>query len=206
MGDATASNPRATATCRHTSDSRSVMSRAQAVRTDARSKTRTPLSSPSLALRAASRAARSSRRAASLRAGRAPVEYPVSHPRSSSGLDTRASAKPSTCAPVDKGRRSESATRARTCAPPSARGEDSAKAVARVTKVAASPSCRATSTRRPNSRFSGPCGKAPANSNSAAAATGLDRNDRSSTRPEPRADRTLASSWSVAMPSRGVGC
>ena len=59
-GAAIASSPRATATCRHTSDSRSVMSRLHAVRTVGRSKTRMPLSSPSLARLAASRAARSS--------------------------------------------------------------------------------------------------------------------------------------------------
>ncbi len=205
-GAATANSPRATATCLQTSDSRSVMSRLHAVRTVERSNTRIPLSSPSLARLAASRAARSSRRAANRRAGNAPMECADSQSRSSSGRETKARAKPSTCATEESGKRNESATRARIRGPPSARGEDSASAVARVTKVAASPSCRATSTRRPSSRFSGLGGKAPANSKRAAAASGRERNERSSTRPAPRAERRLASNWSVARPSSGVGC
>ena len=67
-----------------------------------------------------------------------------------------AKAKVSAPVPAAMGRRSDSATRARTRAPPSARGDARANEVARVTKVAASPSCRAVNTRRPSSRFSGP--------------------------------------------------
>jgi len=73
-----------------------------------------------------------------------------------------AKAKLSAPVPAASGKRSESATRARNRAPPSARGDASASEVARVTKVAASPSWSAVRTRRPKSRFSGPGGNAPA--------------------------------------------
>ena len=56
--------------------------------------------------------------------------------------------------PVAMGRRNDSATRARTTGPPSARREPSASARASMTKVEASPSCRVCNTRRPRSRFS----------------------------------------------------
>ena len=88
--------PRATATWRHTSDSRSASSSRQAVCTAGSWNARKLPASPCDTRRAHSRAARSSSRAASLREGSEPVAGSYSHSRRRSGREISASASRST--------------------------------------------------------------------------------------------------------------
>ena len=205
-GSAPPSSPRAVATWRQTSDSRSASRRCQAVAhrrplEHAHARVVALLAAPG---RLARRPLDAAGPPAAARAGRRWRD-----PRA-----TPAPARAATAAPAPARRRwcRWRWAAAATGPPGPARPARSARAASpapapgpAMTKVAASPSCSVCSTRRPRSRFSRPWGRAAASSNSAAAASGLDSQSRSSTRPVASATRTPVSSASAAVPSSGRG-
>jgi hypothetical protein len=188
-----------------TSGSRSLRRRRQAWATEGRSKIESTLSSPVSTRRAASRAARSTRRAAKRLEASEPVEGTESHSSSRSARAISAKASASADTPLPMGRSSASATRARIAGPVRPRRLDCARSVATSTNVAALPSFRPTSTRRPSSRFSSLGGSAAASSYTAPSAwSGLSQ-PRSSRRPLSRAALVLSRSREGSSPSRGTG-
>ncbi len=156
-GTARESSPRAQATWRHTSVSRSSRSERQApsmVSGEGRGASSPRLglsttawkswagsSSPLRARAAASRAARSRRRPARRRSGSDPMACVPSHEVDSSRRETSARASGSTCTSLAAGSPSAIAARARIPAPESARAAPpTAMRVEMATNVAASPS------------------------------------------------------------------
>ncbi len=163
-GSQGASRPRATATWRHTSDSRSRRRRVHADSTASDLKTRRLWSSPYAAHRAASRAARSRRRAARRRDGSEPVDGAEIQSRARSRRDAIARASGPSAMPRPMGSSVTSAMRARTPGLASPLPGPRAMRLATATKVAASAARRRARTRRPRSLCSGPAGSAEASS------------------------------------------
>ena len=161
-GTQAAQSPRATATYRQTSDSRSARSRLYGIRTASPTKTRSACGSPICARRAASRAARSRIFAARRLAGSERVDGAPTHSRAYSRRLTSASASGPSAIPCAMGSSARSPTRARMAGDESPLPPVCAMIVTIAVNVSALPASIRARTRRPSSRCSDPTGSAAA--------------------------------------------